>query len=171
MHPVDDIVTQNTPGLKIWDENWGGMQCAYHIFAPGTDFTQILAGKGLAHDLCGVEHWAYVLKGSLKVIYLDGTVEICRAGEACYWPAPHNFNSKEGAEIIQFSTAGGLAAQAKIIQEYCRETDEEVSVDDGAGPARTGRPRHRRCTAPCAPGGNGSAPRSTRRSRGQPSGR
>ena len=91
MHPVDDFVTQNTPGLKIWEENWGGMQCAYHIFAPGTDFTDILKGKGLAHDLCGVEHWAYVLKGTVKVIYLDGTVEICRAGEVCFWPAPHNF--------------------------------------------------------------------------------
>ena len=44
MNPVDDFVTQNTPGLKIWDENWGGMQCAYHIFAPGTDFTDILKG-------------------------------------------------------------------------------------------------------------------------------
>jgi hypothetical protein len=36
----------------------------------------------------------------------------------CFWPAPHNFKSKEGAEIIQFSTAGGLAAQGKIIQEF-----------------------------------------------------
>ena len=81
MRPVDDFVTRNTPGLKIWDEQWGGMQCAYHIFAPGTDFTDILKGKGLEHDLCGVEHWAYVLKGSVEVIYLDGTVEVCRAGE------------------------------------------------------------------------------------------
>ena len=117
MNPVDDFVTQNTPGLKIWEENWGGMQCAYHVFAPGTDFTDILKGKGLEHDLCGVEHWAYVLKGTLRVIYLDGTQDICRAGEVCYWPAPHNFISEEGAEIIQFSTAGGLAAQAKLIQE------------------------------------------------------
>ena len=118
MNPVDDFVTQNTPGLKIWDERWGGMQCAYHVFAPGTDFTDILKGKGLEHDLCGVEHWAYVLKGSVEVIYLDGTVEICRAGEVCFWPAPHNFKSKEGAEIIQFSTDGGLAAQGKRIQEF-----------------------------------------------------
>ena len=43
MEPVDDFVTQNTPGLKIWQEVWGDMQCAYHIFAPGTDFTQLLA--------------------------------------------------------------------------------------------------------------------------------
>jgi hypothetical protein len=50
MNPVDDFVTRNTPGLKIWDERWGGMQCAYHVFAPGTDFTDILKGKGLEHD-------------------------------------------------------------------------------------------------------------------------
>jgi hypothetical protein len=94
------------------------MQCAYHVFAPGTDFTDILKGKGLEHDLCGVEHWAYVLKGAVEVIYLDGTIEVCRAGDVCFWPAPHNFKSKEGAEIIQFSTDGGLAAQGKRIQEH-----------------------------------------------------
>ena len=105
MKPVDDFVTRATPGLKIWEENWGGMQCAYHIFAPGTDFTDILAGKGLEHDLCGVEHWAYVLKGTLEVIYLDGTVDVCSAGEVCFWPAPHNFKSPEGAEILQFSAS------------------------------------------------------------------
>ena len=161
MNPVDDFVTRNTPGLKIWDENWGGMQCAYHVFAPGTDFTDILKGKGLEHDLCGVEHWAYVLKGSVEVIYLDGTVEICRAGEACFWPAPHNFKSKEGAEIppVQHRWRVGCARQES--PGVCRETYEEVIVDapgppqswitavailrlhGGAGCTRTGRPRHR----------------------------
>jgi hypothetical protein len=36
----------------------------------------------------------------------------------CFWPAPHNFKSKAGAEIIQFSTDGGLAAQGKRIQDF-----------------------------------------------------
>jgi hypothetical protein len=45
-------------------------------------------------------------------------VEVCRAGECCYWPAPHNFKSKEGAEILQFSTAGGLAEQGNRIKEF-----------------------------------------------------
>jgi hypothetical protein len=127
MKPVDDFVTRNTPGLKIWEENWGGMQCAYHVFAPGTDFTDILKGKGLEHDLCGVEHWAYVLKGTLEVIYLDGSVDVCTAGECCYWPAPHNFKSKEGAEILQFSTAGGLAASQENPGVHAR-TDEGHSL-------------------------------------------
>ena len=78
----------------------------------------MLKGKGLPDDLCGVEHWAYVLKGTLKVIYKDGTVESCSAGDVCFWPAPHNFISDEGAEIIQFSTAGGLAAQGEIIAAH-----------------------------------------------------
>ena len=39
MDPVDDFITQQTPGLKIYQKVWGGMQCAYHCFAPGTDFT------------------------------------------------------------------------------------------------------------------------------------
>jgi hypothetical protein len=54
----------------------------------------------------------------LEVIYLDGSVDVCTEGECCFWPAPHNFKSKEGAEILQFSTAGGLAAQAKIVKEF-----------------------------------------------------
>jgi hypothetical protein len=123
MKPVDDYVTQHTPGLKIWEENWGGMQCAYHVFAPGTDFTQLL--KGLPHDLCGVEHWAYILKGTLRVIYQDGTQDICSAGECCYWPAPHNFISEEGAEILQFSHGGALAAQAKIVEDMIAKSKQK----------------------------------------------
>ena len=115
MEPVDDYVTQNTPGLEIWQEVWGDMQCAYHIFAPGTDFTQLLAP--LPDGLCGVPHHAYIISGTLKVIYKDGTTDVCKAGDVCYWPAPHNFISEEGAEIIQFSGAGALAAQAAIVEE------------------------------------------------------
>ena len=115
MEPVDDFVTQNTPGLKIWQEVWGDMQCAYHHFEPGTDFTRLLAP--MPDGLCGVPHHAYVISGTLKVIYKDGTTDVCKAGDVCYWPAPHNFISDEGAEIIQFSSAGALAAQAAIVEE------------------------------------------------------
>ena len=70
MDPVDDFVTQQTPGLKIWQKVWGGMQCAYHFFAPGTDFTKLLAP--MPDGLCGVPHHAYVISGTMKVIYKDG---------------------------------------------------------------------------------------------------
>ena len=123
MEPVDDYVTQMTPGLKIWQEVWGDMQCAYHIFAPGTDFTALL--EPLPRHLCEVPHWAYVLSGTLNVIYEDGTVDACSAGDVCFWPAPHNFKSEEGAEIIQFSTAGGLAAQAKVVEDIIAKMAQE----------------------------------------------
>ncbi len=122
MDPVDDFVTQMTPGLKITQKVWGDMQCAYHVFAPGTDFTALL--EPMPRHLCEVPHWAYVLKGSMEVIYEDGTVEVCSAGDVCYWPAPHNFKSPEGAEIIQFSTSGGLAEQAVVIEEIMAKMAE-----------------------------------------------
>ena len=49
---------------------------------------------------------------------MTGPLRVCSAGEVGYWPAPHNFKSEEGAEIIQFSTDGGLAAQGKKIKEF-----------------------------------------------------
>ena len=115
MDPVDDFVTQQTPGLKIWQKVWGGMQCAYHIFPPGTDFTALLAP--MPEHLCTVPHHAYVISGKLRVIYKDGSQDVCKAGDVCYWPAPHNFISEEGAEIIQFSGSGALAAQAKVVED------------------------------------------------------
>ncbi len=114
MEPVDDYVTQNTPGLEIFQAVWGDMQCAYHKFAPGTDFTGLLAP--LPGGLCGVPHHAYIISGSMTVIYEDGSTDECKAGDVCFWPAPHNFKSAEGAEIIQFSGAGALAAQAGVIE-------------------------------------------------------
>ena len=92
---------RQTPGLEIFQEVWGDTQCAYHSFAPGTDFTALLAP--LPEGLCGVPHHAYIISGSMTVIYKDGSTDECRAGDVCYWPAPHNFISEEGAEIIQFS--------------------------------------------------------------------
>ena len=111
MEPVDDFVTQQTPGLKITQKVWGDMQCAYHSFAPGTDFTELL--KPLPDGLCGVPHHAYVISGSMDVIYKDGSVETCKAGDVCYWPAPHNFISRgrRGDHTVQRFWCVGQASQ------------------------------------------------------------
>ena len=129
MNPVDDFVTRNTPGLKIWDERWGGMQCAYHVFAPGTDFTDILKGKGLEHDLCGVEHWAYVLKGTVEVIYLDGTIEVCtRWGRVLLaGSAQLQVEGRGRDHPVQHRWRVGCARQEN--PGVCREPHEEVSGD------------------------------------------
>ena len=114
MDPVDDFVTQQTPGLKIYQKVWGGMQCAYHSLP--RVLTSRRCWRHCRDGLCGVPHHAYVISGTLRVIYKDGSEDVCKAGDVCYWPAPHNFISEEGAEIIQFSGSGELAAQAAVIE-------------------------------------------------------
>ena len=92
------------------------MQCACTRSLPRvrTSLPYSLPCRGI----CARFHtWATVPSGSMEVIYEDGSSEICSAGDVCYWPAPHNFKCANGAEIIQFSTSGGLAKQAAAIEE------------------------------------------------------
>jgi hypothetical protein len=112
--PVNDYVTKNTPGLKIWEENWQGMMCARHIIPAGTDFTNIL--KGLPDDLCQVSHWGYCFKGKMKFIYKDGSTEYVGAGDIFCTPAPHNCIVEEDSDFVQFSTAEDMHGQAKLAQ-------------------------------------------------------
>ena len=112
---VNDYVTQNTPGLKIWEENWNDMMCARHTIAGGTDFTNML--KGLPDDLCGVTHWGYCFKGRMKMIYKDGTTEIVGPGDIFCMPAPHNCIVLEDTDFIQFSTAAEMHGQGKLAGE------------------------------------------------------
>ena len=135
MQPVDDYVTQNTPGLKIFQEVWGDMQCAYHSFAPGTDFTELLAP--MPDGRAGFHTTPTSSAGTLTVIYKDGSTDVCKAGDVCYWPAPHNFKSEEGAEIIQFSGAGALAEQAEVIEDLLVQAGAGVDsrVDDRPRPS------------------------------------
>ena len=61
--------------------------------------------------------------GSVEVIYLDRNGEGLPRWRMLFWPAPHNFKSKEGAEILVASTAGGLAEQGKRAEEFVAETE------------------------------------------------
>ena len=110
--------------------------------------------------LCGVPHHAYVISGTLKVIYKDGSVDVCKAGDVCYWPAPHNFISDEGAEIIQFSGSGALAAQAAVVEDLMAKQATGVAVGASCGvrPVRDGRP-----PPPLEPGESTSTKRKRRK--------
>ena len=121
MDPVDDFITQQTPGLKIYQKVWGGMQCAYHCFAPGTDFTALLAP--MPDHLCTVPHHAYVISGSMKVIYKDGSLDGATLG-TCAMAAPHNFISEEARRSSEFSGSGALAAQAKVVEDLIAKGEE-----------------------------------------------
>ena len=59
--------------------------------------------KGLPDDRCQCVHLGVVVKGSFKVIYLDGGEEVIRAGEA-YRLAPGHFaQAVEHTQVIEFS--------------------------------------------------------------------
>jgi hypothetical protein len=84
-------------------EDWGG-QLVRHLRLPaGTDFTPLL--KGLPGDACPCPHWGYVLAGSIRLRFADGTEEVNRAGDVYYWPAGHTGWTDEGVTFIEFSPA------------------------------------------------------------------
>jgi hypothetical protein len=98
---TDLPLTNEAPGLRIHNAEWGGMVIGYIEVPAGTDFTPLF--EGLPNDACHCPHWGYVLKGAVHVRYLDGTVEITRAGEVFYWPGGHTGWVEEDSVFIDFS--------------------------------------------------------------------
>jgi hypothetical protein len=89
------------PGTKMhMQTGWGGMAVAYNVM-PGADSRPML--KGMPNDSCPAPHWGYLIKGSMKMIYDDGTEETISAGDVFYMPAGHNGISTEELEWIEFS--------------------------------------------------------------------
>ena len=97
--------------IKIWGEVHGGMICAVHHFAPGTDITPAFAAFG---GFCPVPHWGYCFKGEATMRYDDGTEEVIRAGDVFYFPKGHTMiidkNAQVACEIIEFSNAADFGA-------------------------------------------------------------
>jgi hypothetical protein len=95
---VDEIETRGV--------EWGEQLVRHVDLPPGVDFTPLFVG--LPGDLCQCPHWGYVLSGSIKLRYADGTEETTRAGEAYYWPAGHTGWTDEGVTFLEVSPTDGL---------------------------------------------------------------
>ena len=94
-------VALEAPGTKMhMQTGWGGMAVAYNVM-PGVDSRPML--KGLPGDSCPCPHWGYMIKGSMQVIYNDGTTETVSAGEVFYLPEGHNALSAGEIAWIEFS--------------------------------------------------------------------
>ena len=59
--------------------------------------------QGLPDDHCQCPHWGYVISGSFRASYSDGSEEIVGAGEAYYMRPGHIFQAVEPVELIEFS--------------------------------------------------------------------
>jgi hypothetical protein len=95
---VDEIETRGV--------EWGEQLVRHVDLPPGVDFTPLFVG--LQGDLCQCPHWGYVLSGSIKLRYADGTEETTRAGEAYYWPAGHTGWTDEGVTFLEVSPTDQL---------------------------------------------------------------
>jgi len=75
---------------------------ARHIQLPaGVDFTPLF--KGLPGDLCQCPHWGYVLTGSIRLRYADGSEELSSAGDVYYWRGGHTGWTEDGVAFLEFS--------------------------------------------------------------------
>jgi hypothetical protein len=80
----------------------GGEFLARYIELPaGVDFTPLF--EGLPGDLCQSPHWGYVLAGSIRIRYADGTEEVSSAGDVYHWPAGHTGWTDEGVTFLEWS--------------------------------------------------------------------
>lgn len=83
--------------------------------------------QGLPDDVCGAEHWGFVLKGSVVFEYLDGPTERVSAGEAFYCPPGHVYTYDEDSELIEFSPLAQMIPNAKNMERVL------AGFDDTAG--------------------------------------
>ena len=80
---------------------WGGMAVDINNAPAGSDFTPLLTG--LENDKCQVPHWGYVIKGSIRISFQDGTEEVFSEGEAFFMKAGHTGVVLEDLLLVSFS--------------------------------------------------------------------
>jgi hypothetical protein len=99
---VKDLpIAHEALGEMIRGTDWGGMTSAYMQYPTGLDFCPLL--EGLERDHCQCPHWGFVIEGSIRVNYEDGTEETVGAGEIYYWPSGHTVVVEEAVRMVEFS--------------------------------------------------------------------
>ncbi len=58
---------------------------------------------GLPDDRCQCRHLGYVISGSFRVTYLDGSEEVVSAGEAYVLEPGHFVQTIDAVELVEFS--------------------------------------------------------------------
>lgn len=88
-------------GEMIRGTEFGGMTSAYIEYPAGLDLRPLL--EGLEADHCQCPHWGFVIEGSIRVFYQDGTEETVSTGEMYYWPSGHTIVVDEAVKMVEFS--------------------------------------------------------------------
>ncbi len=79
---------------------WGDQEASFIAIEKGCNMAPPF--RGLHHDNCPARHWGYVIRGRMRVQYVDSE-EICTAGDMFYWPPHHMPIFEEDTLIVEFS--------------------------------------------------------------------
>jgi hypothetical protein len=103
MHsPIKDMPIEMQVGeIETRASECDGVLARHIQRPPGVDFTPLFVG--LPGDMCQCPHWGYVVAGSIRVRYTDGTEELNTAGDVYFWRGGHTGWTDEGVTFLEFS--------------------------------------------------------------------
>lgn len=110
----DDMdVALQAPGTEIRRaDNDGLAQCLIRLDA-GVRTDPLFAG--LPEDRCQCVHWGYIIDGTMRVHYADGSKDY-DGGEVFYWAAGHNLEAVTDAVYLEISPSTDYDA----LMDHCR---------------------------------------------------
>lgn len=80
--------------------DWGVLRSLIISLPAGTDLGPLF--RGLPNGLCPCPHWGYVVKGRIRITYVDRE-EVLAAGDLFYLPPGHTGLVEEDVEFVEFS--------------------------------------------------------------------
>ena len=92
--------TLETDEAVVREAEWADIHVGFETYNEDFDLAPLL--KGLPDDMCQCPHYGYVLKGRMRVNYVDREEEI-KAGDAYYLTPGHVPVMEAGTEIVEFS--------------------------------------------------------------------
>jgi len=95
------ITMQNENSIMRAISGYGGMTVGYNELPAGTDFKPLL--QGLENDSCHCPHWGYMIEGTIRMNYDDGTEEIVTTGDVFYLQPGHTAIVEEDMKFLDFS--------------------------------------------------------------------
>jgi hypothetical protein len=99
-------------GAFVRHVEWGEMLVSYEGLPAGFDAAPY--HEGLPDNHCQCPHWGYVLKGRIRIRYVDRE-EVFGAGDLYYLPPGHTPVVEEDYEALEFSPKDEMAKTMEVV--------------------------------------------------------
>ena len=80
---------------------FGDLAPSFGEYPKGMDVAALL--EGLPNNMCPCPHWGYVIRGRMRLEYLDGSEEVVQAGDVYYMPENHTAVIEDDFACVEFS--------------------------------------------------------------------